>query len=224
MHGENGRDASARNTAYAYNTRPGHARRAWRSGWHPKIDELLGLDHGFLGIRYGDSGVLFRGLPCGLAANLDAGRWLPSTDPGPLGSLERQLGVYLLSHDLSDALTVARLWEGREDAAVMVFSAAEFNRRWRNATAAVLGFAEPGMVFRYPFLVEALPVDAVDSIVVPTHCGGVTDPRVARPPAAIGAGRGDVERWILEMLESRGLCPAQPEATDRYPRRDSSAG
>lgn len=224
MRSEQPHDGSARNTAYAYNTRPGQARREARSGWHEKIDELLSLDHGFLGFRYSDSGVLFRGLPRGLAANLGAGRWLPSADPGPLGSLERQLGVYLLSHDLSDALTVARLWESREDAAVMVFAAAEFNRRWRDATAAVLGFAEPGVVFRYPFLVEALPVDAIDSIVVPTHCGAVNDPRVVRPPAAIGADRGDVECWVLEMLGSRGLGPARPEATDRYPRRDSSPG
>lgn len=219
MHGH---DDSARNTAYAYNTRPGRARGEVRSGWHGKIDELLCLDHTFLGFRYGDSGVLFRGLPRGLMANLRAGRWLPSEDPGPLGSLERQLGVYLLSHDLSDALTVARLWESREDAAVMIFSAAEFNRRWASATAAMMGFAEPGVVFKYPFLVEALPMDAVDSIVVPTRCGGVSDPRVVRPPAAIGPGRGDMERWMLELLDSRGLCPAHPEVTDRFPRRDSS--
>ncbi|MCG3202268.1 MAG: hypothetical protein NFCOHLIN_02149 [Gammaproteobacteria bacterium] len=224
MHGEPERDDSALNTAYAYNTRPCLPRGEARSGWHGKIDELLRLDHSFLGYRYSDSGVLFRGLPRGLTANLRAGRWLPSVEAGPLGSLERQLGVYLLSHDLSDALTVARIWASLEDAAVMIFPAAEFNRRWGSATAAMLGFAEPGVVFKYPFLVEPLPMHAVDSIVVSTRCDGVNDPRVVRPPAAIGAVRGPLERWILEQLESRGLCPAHPEATDRYPRRDSSPG
>jgi len=224
MHGDDDREGSARNTAYAYNTRPGRVRRESRSGWHEKIDELLNLDHSFLGFRYGDAGVLFRGLPSGLAANLASGRWLPSADPGPLGCLERQLGVFLLSHDLSDALTVARLWEGHADGGVMIFSAAEFNSRWRNAAAAMLGFAEPGVVFKYPFLVEALAMDAVGTIVVATRSHGVSDPRVVRPPPARGADRGEVERWMLEMLDSRGLRPARPVATDRYPRRDSTLG
>jgi len=221
MHGD---DGCARNTAYAYNTRPAHVRRESRSGWHAKIDELLSLDHSFLGFRYGDAGVLFRGLPSGLAANLACGHWLPSTDPGPLGSLERQLGVFLLSHELSDALTVARLWEGHEDGGVMIFAAAEFDARWQNATAAMLGFAEPGVVFKYPFLVEALPLDAVDTIVVPARLAGASDPRMVRPPPAIGDDRDRMERWILEMLESRGLRPARPIATDRYPRRGSADG
>jgi hypothetical protein len=228
MHGDDDGDddceGSARNTAYAFNTRPGRLRRESHSGWQEKIDELLSLDHSFLGFRYGDAGVLFRGLRSGLAANLASGRWLPSADPGPLGCLERQLGVFLLSHDLSDALTVARLWEGHAEGGVMIFSAAEFNSRWRNAAAAMLGFAEPGVVFKYPFLVEALPMDAVGTIVVATHSDGVSDPRVVRLPPATGADRGDVERWILEMLQSRGLRPARPVTTDRYPRRDSPLG
>jgi hypothetical protein len=213
--------SNALNTAYAYNTRPGSHRRESRSGWHEKIDELLALDHCFLGYRYSDTGVLFRGVQRGLAATLDAGCWLPSPDPGPLGSLERELGVYLLSHDLSDALTIARLWECPADAAVLVFSAAEFHSRWMQAAAAMLGFAEPGVVFKYPFLVEALPIHAVSTIVVPTQYRGTVDPRMVNVPAQVGTDRFRLERWILDLLHQRGLSPAQPLPTERYPRRDS---
>lgn len=213
--------SNALNTAYAYNTRPGRHCRESRSGWHEKIDELLALDHCFLGYRYSDTGVLFRGVQPGLAATLDAGCWLPSLDSGPLGSLERELGVYLLSHDLSDALTIARLWECPDDAAVLVFLAAEFHSRWMQAAAATLGFAEPGVVFKYPFLVEALPIHAISTIIVPTQYGGTVDPRMVRAPVAVGTDRFLLERWILDLLQQRGLSPAQPLPTDRYPRRDS---
>ncbi len=213
--------SNALNTAYPYNTRPGRHRRESLSGWHQKIDELLALDHSFLGYRYSGEGVLFRGVPSGLAATLDAGCWLPSADPGPLGTLERELGIYLLSHDLSDALTIARLWENPEDAAVLIFAAGEFHSRWMQAAAAMLGYAEPGVVFKYPFLIAALPMDAVSTIVVPTHYSGAADPRMVKAPGMVGADRRQLERWILELLQRRGLCPAQPVATDRYPRRDS---
>jgi hypothetical protein len=89
------------------------------------------------------------------------------------------------------------------------------------AAAAMLGFAEPGVVFKYPFLVEALPIHAVSTIVVPTQYRGTVDPRMVNVPAQVGTDRFRLERWILDLLHQRGLSPAQPLPTERYPRRDS---
>ena len=121
-------DPSAMNTAYAYNTRPGTDRaRAAASGWHPQIDRLLADDYQFLGYRYTGAGCLYRGVSAGLDATL-VNRVLGTYDDGrPLCRLEGELGVCLVSHDLSDALSVARLWEGHDtDAAVFVLPAETF--------------------------------------------------------------------------------------------------
>ncbi|MDZ7737448.1 MAG: hypothetical protein U5P41_16195 [Gammaproteobacteria bacterium] len=56
-----------------------------------------------------------------------------------------------------DALAVARPWlNASRDTAVLIFSSRVYVKRWRQHTAAMLGFADVGMVFKYPCLAEPL--------------------------------------------------------------------
>ena len=214
-------NALALNTAYAYNTRPG-ARRGQRvkSGWHEKIDELLERDYAFLGYRYSKEGSLFRGISTGLAESLATDRWKPYGDNRPLCQLEQELGVYLLSHDLSDALSVARLWQNPHDAAVFVFPSACFNAQWEARRAAVLGFAEPGVVFKYPFLVDPLSLDEISTIVVaPAAVAGLDCPhKLMVLPELQSGDRSQTESAVIEVLRDRGITAATLVATDCFPR------
>lgn len=210
----------ALNTAYAYNTRRQINRApVVASGWDSRIDELLARDFAFLPYRYSEEGFLFRGVGCAWKETLRAGRWQLSSGAGPLAALERDLGVYLFSHELSDALLVARLWEPSRDAAVLVFPATEFHARWRRGAAAVLGFAEPGVVFKYPFMVEPLPLAALTLAVLPPGNHGPDDERYIALPDALAGDRCGIETFVRELLRQRHLTAAKPLATERYPRR-----
>jgi hypothetical protein len=220
MSNRNDPSGAALNTAYAYNTRQHSPYPApVRSGWHSRIDDLLARDYSFLPCGYSDTGCLFRGMSRGLSACIDAGCWRLSEDDSPLGALERELGVFLLSHDLSDALSVSRLWQAQPDAAVLVFPAAEFRQRWEERAAAVLGFAEPGVVFKYPFLVEPLPMQSVQAIFVAGSYDGSRKPGFFELPAAAISDRSETERYVREALQQRGVTAALAIETNRYPRR-----
>lgn len=209
-----------RNTAYAHNTRPrAPGRRRLAGHWHPAIQSLFERDYSFLGYAYEGSGVLFRGLARDVTAMHQAGRWVTNLDDSHVGALERELGVYLLSHELSDALAVARLWASRENAAVLVFDAVEFSQRCQLGNAAMLGFAEPGVVFKYPFIVEPLPTTATRLLLL--SCG---HPRledeagVLRVPEPLLGDRSAVERWACQALQERAMTAALPVSTGNYPR------
>jgi hypothetical protein len=214
-------DSDQRNTAYAHNTRaqsPSSRRMTNDARWHPKVRELFARDYAFLGHGY-ESGVLFRGLSRGVAATLEAGRWLFNDDASHVAALERELGVFLFSHEISDALGVARLWESPSDAGVIVFPAGEFAQRWRHGAAAMIGFAEPGFVFKYPFFVDPLPVAATSLLLLPANATHVGDgANVLRVPSSIAGDRAATEDWALRALQDRCLTPALPVSTDDYPR------
>ena len=220
MSNRNDPSDAALNTAYASNTRQ-HSRNPAPvfSGWHAKIDDLLARDYSFLPYTYSDTGCLFRGMSRGMSACIHAGCLRLSEDCGPLGALERELGVFLVSHDLSDALSVSRLWQAQPDAAVLVFPAAEFKQRWQDRAAAVLGFAEPGVVFKYPFLVEPLPMQSVQAIFVAGSDAGSPKPGFIELPSTVMSDRRQTDRYVVEALRQRGQTAALAIETDRYPRR-----
>jgi hypothetical protein len=208
-----------RNTAYTHNTRAQAPQRRLEGRWHPAIQALFERDYAFLGYCYGDSGVLFRGIACGVSEMLGAGQWMANCDDSHVGALERGLGVYLLSHELSDALAVARLWQANEDAAVLVFDAGEYNRRCEQGGAAMLGFAEPGVVFKYPFLVDPLPIAATGVLLLSSAHPPLDDESIAlRVPAALLGDRGAVEQWARRVLDERGMNAAVPQPTGNFPR------
>jgi hypothetical protein len=217
-------------TAYRYNAIPRSA-RAVRSGWAPGIDRLLAAGHEFLPYGYAGKGLLFRGLGSGLRAGLLAGAFGRCDSGHALCALEHELGVHLLSHELSDALAVARLWEGRADSGLLAFPASVFEAAMRARRAAVLGFAEPGVVFRYPFLIDALRLADVALLFVPSAAAADALAALAGVPApvpvVIGAapgGRGLVEASLRARLTERGLAPATPVPAACVPSRQRSTG
>lgn len=227
---KSGRQAAT--SAYATDSREHwQAADSAGSGWHPTLDRLLASGHIFMGQTYTANGMLFRGLPSGLmhAVEQDA-FWLSEAD-NPLCRLERELGVSFCSEVARDALAVARPWENpASDSVVLIFPATVFGQRWRERAAATLGFADVGMVFKYPCLAEALTwTDLYGLVVHPEHYSHCED-RIARLPADkrphLGTPAANTvterEAWqaaVDHLLARQGQSAAQAEATDDYPRR-----
>ncbi len=203
------------------------------SGWHPSLERLVASGHIFMGQTYPDTGVLFRGLPSGLAQALDQDAfWLSDAD-NPLCKLERELDVSFCSEVARDALAVARPWEySARDAVVLIFPAAVFGQRWRERAAATLGFADVGMVFKYPCLAQALTWADLYGLVVHPDSYSLCEDKIARLPVGkrphlgmpAAAEVSDREAWqaaIDNLLAKETQTAALAEATDDYPRRSS---
>ena len=203
------------------------------SGWHPTLDRLLASGHIFMGQTYTDNGMLFRGMPSGLMQALEKEAfWLSDADQ-PLCYLERELGVSFCSEVARDAMAVARPWDNStSDGVLLIFPATVFRRRWRERVAATLGFADVGMVFKYPCLVEALTwADLYGLVVHPERYSHCEDRIACLPPDErphLGMPTPDKvtmrEAWqaaIDHLLTIEAQTAAQPEATYDYPHRTS---
>lgn len=218
------RPVDALTTAYASNTRPRGADSAAprATGWHPAIARLVARDHAFLPLVYDTPGCLFRGLDSGAAALLRSGRTALSDGAHALNALERELGVVLVSADVSDALSVARLWEHDGDACVLAFDAAYFAAEARAGRAAVLGFAEPGVVFRYPCLARPLPLSAVRLVCVSATVAPIDGEAIARVPAGCNS-RERCTAFLTGALGERGLTAAVAARAPTVPGRGPPA-
>jgi hypothetical protein len=159
------RDAS-QTTAYELNTRANSPNTPISYHENRKIRSLLERDYAFLPLSYTSPGFLFRGLDSGLRAGISKGQFGLNANDHPLAALERELQVLLVSADFSDSLAVSRLWESVTDAGILVISADVFARSYTQHQAATLGFAEPGVVFKYPFFTHELSVDDISYFIV----------------------------------------------------------
>jgi hypothetical protein len=206
-----------RQTAYAYDARPLPGATRVECGWADPIGTLIAQGYCFHDARYEPPGVLFRGVGGGVAAWPEAGDGGPRAEIPWQGDFERQLGVTFCSQDASDALGVSRLWESR-DGAVLVLDARVFVREWTARRAAIMAFAEAGVVFRYPFFTRPLCLEDVALVVRPAGGGPVAraDREVALPAATCG-DRAACEQSLGEILRSRGLVPAALRYGVGYP-------
>lgn len=205
-----------RQTAYAYDARPLPGVTRVDCGWADPIGTLLAQGYCFHDARYEPPGVLFRGVGGGVAA------W-PAADDAALraeipwqGDLERQLGVTFCSQDVSDALGVSRLWESR-DGAVLVLDARVFVREWTARRAAIMAFAEAGVVFRYPFFTRPVCLADVALVVRPAGSPVVRADLEVALPAATWGDRTACERSLGAILQSRGLTAATLRYGVGYP-------
>ena len=61
---------------------------------------------------------------------------------------------------------MARFWENSHDAYIAALRSVDFNAQVKARRAAVLGFAEPGVVFKYPFLTRAPRLFEIEYLIV----------------------------------------------------------
>jgi hypothetical protein len=216
-------EAAAQTTVYESNARRRHGTRECEPGWHAAIADLVRRDYAFLPLRYDAHGVLFRGMARGLGAALSAGQCVPSSDDHALNALERETGVVFVSQDVSDALAVARLWEAPLDGGILVIPASAFGRAHAAGTAAVLGFADPGVVFRYPCFAPPLALDDLTRVIVHAAAApavaGLAPGRVMTLPPETTPERGAVTAAVARLLDDADCRAATPQNGARYPRR-----
>jgi hypothetical protein len=191
--------------------------------WAEAIDRLLAARYPFHPCRYSDDGVLFRGLAGGLKTALNTERFGHCESSQRMSEVERIMGVYFVSSELSDALSLTALHENPVDAGILVFRARVFNRRLDACAAAVLAIGDSGVVFRYPFLTEPLTLADIDYLLVPPAARdalkpvppALNDRLLVVPPGS----REATERRIAERFRHYGIAAATPEATTHYPHR-----
>lgn len=193
--------------------------------WASPVQQLLKNNYAFLPLTYTAPGYLFRGV-----SNLPEviSTAVLDLEPGDhaLARLERELGVVMMSADVSDALAVSRVWTDEPGRAVVVLKADAFADYYKRRAAAVLGFADPGVVFRYPFMLGPLPLSVVQALVVHGNAHRLTETllkEIPHPPQLLGCTgaeptRQSFEQALTALLEAENLIPAQSKPAADYPR------
>ena len=219
-------------------------------GWDKKIIQLYSDGYSYLGFRFSDPGYLFRGASCGLRDLVMSECFGYYQGDRSVSVLEQQLGIYFLTQDLSDAYAVARFWEIPHDGFIAVLKSKVFNQELEFGRAAVLGFAEPGVVFKYPFLTQPLSLEQIDYLIISTNdyaaiyreldnqtgsfeteFGGALQTWKSRgdlekfivPEAdsVKGISRSDFEKAMLCAVAECGILSALPQATVNYPSAEN---
>ena len=220
-------------TAYASNTRERKPRQAVSYAHNEKIHSLLNRDYSFLPISYQSPGYLFRGLASGLDMACKTGKLSLNQGEHALAHLERELGVILVSADFADAYSVARLWESMDDAVIAIISADYFANRYRQHEAATLGFAEPGVVFKYPFLCQDIPLVDIDYFIVGSRAAGqltaainlsdvnsaveIDEKLIIVDPECGNLSRHDLETELDRKISDKGISSALAIQVQDYP-------
>ena len=220
-------------TAYDSNTRTQPIEKEpVVSGWHPKIDVLLQDGYSFLPYEYSETGVLFRAMNSGLINAVRNKRFGLFEDDNPHAPMEHNLEIFFVSHDLSDAMTIARIWGETEDAAILCIHSRVFNAYNAVKRAAVMAFAEPGVVFKYPFFVEPIELTDIFRIFINektyTHLiTKLSEPElqiikpylVIIPTKQLNHNRRETEQRIMASLAEDKLHAAIPMHTKHYPKK-----
>ena len=222
-------------TAYTSNTRTTASNRAVSYDRNATIRRLLINDYSFLPVCYRSPGFLFRGLASGLRQACDSGQFGFNHGSHALAHLERELGVHLVSADFSDAYTVSRLWERDDDGVIMILKADYFSDRYQLDQAATLAFAEPGVVFKYPFFCNPINFqDVAYFIVTPSGAESVLkgfagmgqgeNQSLRERLIIFGQDQTDISRqslgqYLEQCLADRQIGSATMTQVDSYPQR-----
>lgn len=157
-------------TAYEHNSHGSVSEAPVKNhGWSCAINRMIDQRYAFLGLQYKEDGYLFRGMSMGLSDAVSNNQFWHCAGDEHGNSLEQELDVLFVSQDLSDALTVSRLWETQWDACIVIFKSNIFNNALINKNAAMMATAEPGVIFKYPFLCQALSLSDIENIIVSTQ-------------------------------------------------------
>lgn len=193
------------------------------TGWDPVIGELLAAGYSFLPLQY-SKGSLYRGLRTGLKQGIAAQSLGHSPDNDETSRVERAMGVYFLTHEISDAVTASSLHEnnGNNDNAILVISAGYFNRQLQAHRAAMLAIGDSGFVFRYPFVTGPIRLDEVDYIVTASPARSIATIPVKLRDRHIhvpAKTRKELERKLGEKFDQLQIAPAYPVASDYCPHQ-----
>jgi len=188
--------------------------------WAAPVRELLATGYSFLPLQY-SNGHLFRGLATGIRNTLACEYFDHCPGNDETNRAERAMGIYFLTHEISDAIAASALHVSNRDNAMLVIKADYFNRLLRLYQAAVLAIGDAGFVFRYPFVTGPIGLDDIDYIVTSSAAAReFTLPEKLRDkhiPLA-GGSRQELEHDIRVKFEQMGITPASPVASNHYPR------
>ncbi len=135
-------------------------------GWTDAINRMVDQRYAFLAMQYKSSGYLFRGMSSGFFEALLEGEFWNYSGRECDDNFEQELDILLVTQDFSDAFTVSKLWESRLDACIIIFKSDVFNQALYDKKAAIMATAEPGVVFKYPFLTQPLSLNDIDYLIV----------------------------------------------------------
>lgn len=213
-------EKKARMTAYDSNTRFASGNRNKSAqGWSDRIIRLVQEDYSFTGKRYPEEGILFRGMSRTFMQSFVDNSFGRYSDHNPHAELENELDVIFVSHDLSDAITCSRLWQPDDDAAIMLFPTRVFNQRYDQYQAAMMLFAEPGVVFYYPMLCEPLKLDDCIAIFIHAQHAGLSEQVKNEEKVKLlqSDNRADIEQEITQWMKDRNYIGASPVDADIFP-------
>ena len=221
----------AQTTAYPFNTRAARPAPQAPTAVASTAARLRAADHVLSDVRFRNEGVLFRGIVPLTPRMLADGELAFNGPAHSLCALDQDLNVLLVSNEFSDAVTVARPYLATRDAAVAVVPVSAFSWRADAGEAGVLSFAEPGVVFRYPFLARPVTFAECACLFVheaflarlrvkrrfrdlaPFHTGGVSLVASDGHLIPIIGIRGDTRETFTaeteQMLEAAGLDAAR---------------
>ncbi|MGB1800879.1 MAG: hypothetical protein ACPHLK_08645 [Gammaproteobacteria bacterium] len=157
-------------TAYEHNAHGSVSNAQVKNhGWSSAINRMIDQRYAFLGLQYEEDGYLFRGMNSGLLDAIVNNQFWHYVGDDRGNHLEKELNVLFVSQDFSDALTVSKLWQAQWDACIIIFKSKIFNNALINKNAAMMATAEPGVIFKYPFLCQALSFSDIEKIIVSTE-------------------------------------------------------
>lgn len=224
-------------TAYENNAHSStYASTTKNHGWSDAINRMIEQRYAFLGLQYEQEGFLFRGMSTGLSEALIENKFwhYHGDDRGNL--FEKDLDVILLSQDFSDAFTVSKFWEKKEDACILTFKSRIFNEALAKKNAAMMATAEPGVVFKYPFLCHPLTLDDIDYLIVASNYlerfkndknfkkleSIINKLQASKKLIQVRAStecsdRSIMEKMIVEVLSDKGIKGARPVKSEEKP-------
>jgi len=202
--------------------RPNFDRQFKSDDWNEAIDHLMVAGYDFKPEKFSEEGYLFRGMSNGLFEAIKKQTFEHFLNASETNTAEQIMQIYFVTHDLSDAITAACLYELQQDNAVLVFKSSLFNQQLSDGNAAVLNVGDMGIIFRYPFLTQSIKLSDVAYIIVNEAVEKQMlelFPAIAHQILSIPLGQhNEMLIKAKNKLESHGLLAASPQKSSKYPR------
>lgn len=205
--------------------RPNFDRHYRSQQWHQTIDHLIAAGYDFRPECFANTGCLFRGLSSGLLSALNRQEFGHYENDSETNTAEQIMQVFFVTHELSDAVSAARLHDERDNA-IVVFNATVFNDALKKGNAAILNIGDLGLLFRYPFLTQPLKLSDISKIVTngPTaEQIEQTLPQYRNRILTVDAHKqSEIAQQARQLLADVNIVAAQPRSCRRYPTRIAS--